>query len=446
MAPIHSEVKVLDVRTVHRERTWRLTPFVLSYILLASEPSGAQLAAVYRWALKRRLPNPRVIAPSVLQWSSLFNPRFYAAVNNDRSPGSQMAVAAAPPLHVNVKDGERLSDSPTRFWVESVLFLATVTMSAAIIQSRWSPGTIASKYDRIWQAADLAAAGVLTGLEGSSVRDAVSDLVAQTELGDLDRLIVIRRLLEHTIQAISVAPTAQAITMRPTRLPSHLADRFGFVDELTALAGTDHQAVIVYGSSTSGDDFADYDVIVVSRYPEEMLRSLAGRSPSWRGKELNIGVYSPTELWRLQLLSGDNLASYGVCISGEVDVPVKARGHLLLRNLSFGAVRQRQQLGMVGEAIRCPQGIVGDDRRNLYEYFVKIPSNVAKGTFGAVGDRRSKRQVYKWVRNQVGYDTAAQQGLVLAGRPGKALACAAVATGGVMREANKCLGGIVQTT
>ena len=44
------------------------------------------------------------------------------------------------------------------FWLQSVVFLAAVTLSAAIVQGRWSRGTIESKFDRLWQAGDLGCA------------------------------------------------------------------------------------------------------------------------------------------------------------------------------------------------------------------------------------------------------------------------------------------------
>src|SRR5262249_11157523 len=158
-------------------------------------------------------------------------------------------------------------------------------------------------------------------------------------------------------------------------------DRFGFMDSLLKECGSTVRAVIAYGSSIASATFADYDLIVVSDQPETVLRRLAGRSPVWGGKELNIGVYSPNELIIMQRLSGDNLAGYGICLWGEAAVVQKPLDLLLARNFSFGVIRQRQQLGMLSRTLE-PIVTTNDDLRNLYDYFVKIPANVAKGTFG----------------------------------------------------------------
>ena len=162
--------------------------------------------------------------------------------------------------------------------------------------------------------------------------------------------------------------------------------RFGFASWLAEwLPGL--TGVIVYGSSLTGLDYADIDAVLVVEDAEIVLRILENRRPEWGGKELNVGVYTEAELWRMQLLSGDNLADYGLCVLGEVPLPQKHVGALLARNLSFGIVRQRQQLGMLSRAF-SDQGPESNDRSNLHHYFVKIPANIAKGTFG----RRRKTQ------------------------------------------------------
>jgi hypothetical protein len=185
--------------------------------------------------------------------------------------------------------------------------------------------------------------------------------------------------------------------------------------------------------------FADYDAIVVVGDPERALRTLENAMPVWRGKELNLGIYSASELWSMQLLSGDNLAEYGVCVFGEVDLPHKPIDVLLARNFSFGIIRLRQQLGMIATALqRTPTP--GDDRRNLFGYFVKIPANIAKGTFGAVGQRLSKEQIHDWLFANCGFDTSLQQAIALSGNPASALAQSAVATSSALGCLNKEIG------
>ena len=60
----------------------------------------------------------------------------------------------------------------------------------------------------------------------------------------------------------------------------------------------------------------------------------------------------------------------------------------------------------------------GDDLHNLFEYFVKIPANIAKGTFGAMNQRLSKDQVHEWLESVCGFRTPEMQRLARDGEPG----------------------------
>jgi hypothetical protein len=418
-----------DVRVVERLPTWRGQPYSLTYLLPEQEVSAPQLVGLHLWALERNLPNPRVIAPSTLLWSSLFNPRFFASVDAQRDDKEPRLFWVRP------ADSPRFETLP-RVWLESTLFLAGVTLSAAVIQSRFSAGTIASKYDRLWEAGVLANEGVAPELQKLDLRETVSALAADAQLTGVDRLLAIR---QKYMQAYAlIAPSDGAVEeMLACPLPTTYADRFGFIDDLRKRCGPDLRALIVYGSSVSSKDFADYDLLVVTDHPESLLRRLAGQSPTWHGKEMNLGVYSPEEVLTMQRLSGDNLGSYGVCLWGRAPIVQKPVSGLLVRNFSFGFIRQRQQLGMLSRATSEPVPADGDDRRNLHEYFVKIPANVAKGTLGAMGERWPKEQVHAWMLREFGFDTVAEQRRATTGNPVFALASSVLATGKVLAALNE---------
>ena len=201
-----------------------------------------------------------------------------------------------------------------------------------------------------------------------------------------------------------------------------MQNRFGFLESLRDSCGRGLDAVIAYGSSVSSESFADYDLLVVAEDAEEVLNRLAGKSPKWCNKEINIGVYSPAELVVMQRLSGDNLMDYGICLWGSAPVVRKALRSLLIRNFSFGILRQRQQLGMLSRNMGDPLPHDGDDRKNLNDYFVKIPANVAKGTLGALGERWPKERVQGWMMAEIGFDTLDEQAKARAGNPVAALA------------------------
>lgn len=423
---------VADVRVVVRAPTWRGEPTELTYVFLAEDAGGDTVEATCRWARAEGLANPRVVPPFLLRWSELFNPRFHHAA---AEPSDERMVFLDP---------EAPGDT-TRHWAESVLFLAGVTLSAAIVQSRFSSGTLASKYDRLWQIGRVAQLGALPELAPLDLPGQVERLVADTALPDVERLLAIRRLFHDAWRLLPGAARYETTAMVRAPLAPEIEARFDFVGDLVELAGGDLDAVIAYGSALTSDDFADYDLLLVTTQPELLLGRLAGRSPAWHGKELNVGVYSPQGLWDMQRLSGDNLAGYGAVVHGEAVVPTKPAPELLARNLSFGMVRLRQQLGMVPVALEPPAPGAVDDRRNLYEYFVKIPANVVKGTLGVVGTTPSKEDVHRWLARRVGFDAVAQQRRSTSGEPASALAHAAVATAGALDALNDDL-GIVRWT
>ena len=108
--------------------------------------------------------------------------------------------------------------------------------------------------------------------------------------------------------------------MQKSNPSSYLDGRFGFSEELSRKIGHGLKAIVVYGSSVSSEHFADIDAVVIIDDPESALLKLAGTSLTWLGKELNLGIYSPSEFLLMQRLSGDNLSDYGLCIYGELEV------------------------------------------------------------------------------------------------------------------------------
>jgi hypothetical protein len=420
---------VSSVQSVTHRETWRGEPYVLSYLLLREDPAPGDLLAVYRWAVAEGLANPRAVTPSFLTWSSLFQPTLHAAVSRCAGMSAAPSIRFAGGAPRGCADQAELRT----FWLQSVVFLAAVTLSAAIIQGRWSRGTVESKFDRLWQAATSSA--LPDAIDGFALRADVAQL-SSAEIPSIDLLLAIRARFMALVRALS-----DGVLAEPVRAVARGAmddGRFGFAAWLAGwLPGL--TGVVVYGSSVAGADYADIDAVLVVDDADAVLRLLENRRLEWGGKELNVGVYTADELWRMQLLSGDNLADYGVCVHGEVMLPHKSVATLLARNVSFGMVRQRQQLGMLARALADGADAL-DDRRNLHHYFVKIPSNVAKGTFGAVGRRRTKREVNDWLKATAGFDTELAQRAVLADGPIAPLAASALATMGALRELNAELG------
>lgn len=422
------------VQRVEHDAGWRGVPFVVNYLLPELDLAPSSMVEHYCWAESMGLENPRVITPRVLSWSSLFQPSLYDAITR------QLGTEKAQRLRFKCSSPSNFATqrSSQLFHLQSTVFLAAVTLSAAIIQSRWSQGTINSKLDRLWQAAE--SSQMASRIDCAALRLEIIALV-ERQPPPIEMLLAIRRYFIEVISVLAQGEEIEPVIVEQGPRAAEL--RFGFVGELIErIPGL--QAVIVYGSSVSSDDFADIDALVVVDAPESVLRILAGSSPTWLGKELNLGVYSPEELWNFQTLSGDNLGGYGECIFGSARLPHKSQSTLFARNLSFGVLRQRQQLGMLARATKGHESANGDDLRSLHHYFVKIPANVAKGTFGAGGTRLSKAQVTDWLRQTVDFDAPRAQRDVLDGPPQMPLARSAVATGAVLDALNSRYGIVTE--
>ncbi|MFF5790609.1 hypothetical protein ACFY5D_01030 [Paeniglutamicibacter sp. NPDC012692] len=203
---------------------------------------------IYRWAAEHHLENPRVISPFTLEWSSVFHPRFYRAATGTGAS----TVPSLEPVEANGTDS-----SPQRLWFELVVFLASVTLSAAIVQSRFSSGTLASKYDRLWQAGRFMSTGLVPGLRGQTLMDDVVAMAHDNEVSDLDRLLAIRSRFEEVISHLRGPESVTEASLLRSEVSAALRPRFGFLEELQHELGAQLECVIVYGSSVNSKDFAD---------------------------------------------------------------------------------------------------------------------------------------------------------------------------------------------
>jgi hypothetical protein len=171
-------------------------------------------------------------------------------------------------------------------------------------------------------------------------------------------------------------------------------DTLGFINILKSILGKNMQAVLLYGSATNSEKFADYDLIIIVKDLKDALENLAGKSPKYNGLEINISVFDEKDFWTYQLASGDNLMDHAICLYGEARIPHKASNDLLARNFSFGFIRFRQLLGMAAQLNNSPTE--SDDKRNLLNYFTKIPLNVSKGIQGCYGKVTTNEEIRKW--------------------------------------------------
>jgi len=364
-----------------------------SFFVTAEEVDRDRFVAACAEAQASGLENTRVFTPAMLDWASIFHPAFFAAMSRHHPRhfrGLRLCVPTSPNLRV----------VDPSYWLQSMLFLAGVTLSAALIQNRFSPGTLASKLDRLWQAGAVAEGRGMETLNALKLRDRVLDFAQRLDRPE-EVLFDLKDCFSEALSAMARSIPVEAEELREVRLSSEMRDRFGFRSDLSAAIGPKMQCMIVYGSSVNSPTFADYDVIVVTPDRNDALRSLRRLAPAYRGVELNISVFEPEEFWNYQTISGDNLSHHGLCICGEAIVPKKSEADLLARNYSFGFIRLRQILGMCATANSA--GVGDDGRLSLYGYFAKIPLNVARGILGAKGISVTKEELLGWASSSLSY-------------------------------------------
>lgn len=413
---------------------WRFAPpESYSFVFTERELSLDEYSSYYRAFATVGLSNPRVLTPAALEMASLFHPMFWSALRRDAGQSNRAfflphAILVAP------------SSTPVatpRYYLQSALFLAGVTLSAAVVQNRWSRGTIESKFTRLWLAGAMASSGRLPELEELGLQEFVASRVPCLAAPNHQLLMDLKQAFSTALKSITRELAGGAVVLSQSNLTSDMAQRFGFIDDLREILGRNLIAAIAYGSSVTSDTFADYDVLVVVRNERAALERLAGSNPTYRGTELNLGVYDESSFWQWQLASGDNLSLQGLCLYGEIEVPEKSIGDLLARNFSFGFIRLRQILGMAAFASVTSLHDQDDDKRNLYGYFLKIPANIVKGTRGASGLCVEKTAIQRWIRDRMGYAVEPLMEKCAQGAAGDALSAAAWCTQRVLEELNR---------
>ena len=383
-----------------------------TYALYDHDLDEEQLLRFFQTARVLGLVNPRPISRSLLGSAAAYHPAFFRAMTRT---ASEQDDAERQLLHLR-----------------SRIFLAGCTLSAAIVQLRYSPATIRSKLRHLWIGMRHARAMGLE-VDSAAIEDAIID-VATSGAHDVDRLIALKDLFQaalRTLFATHVAWDEKATD--ESLLTAGERERFGFVDELRELLGVGLRAILVYGSSASGDAFADYDVIAVVDDAHRGLRMLTGRDLHYRGKPLNLAIYDEEGFRLYQLACGDNLDANARCLFGGLKLLLKPRDALLERNFSFGYLRMRQLLGMAAHLAASDDRRVAD-RAELFEYFIKVPMHIYKGIVAVRGEPVGKDRLRGLLRERWGYDLDRQRDAIARGDAVAAMCRAYLATRAVLKD------------
>lgn len=404
-----------------------------TFVLFNEELDEEELRDFFTIATEYQLVNPRPVSKKLLELSSLFHPLFFERFRQEVQQHPEDAAYAAfvqslKTYHIILPVNTDSGIGTHRYYLQSLLFLAGCTLSAAIIQHRFTEATIQSKLDRLWQVSFY-----LQSLEIDIIsKEALQQFVLQygdaTGIPSFDRICAIKKMYGRLLTALSSGVATTPLLVKESKLTPAQQERFGFVPDIRKLLPENLLAIFVYGSSVTSQNFADYDVILYVKDTHAALLALSGKNPAYKGVDINISVYDKEDFYGFQSLSGDNLNQHVLCLYGEAVIPVKPPHELLYRNFSFGYVRMRQLLGMAGFLAKegTHSGLEG--KANLYQYFIKIPMHIAKGMRAAMKDPNSKELINQWTRTTLNYAVEEQVALCENGQPWQAISNAYAAT------------------
>ncbi len=436
-------LKYAGGRIVALPATWRDEgPTLYTFALFSEELTRSELLRFFEVAIVLGLPNPRPVSVPTLRLASLFHPLLYARFANRRanplqSPHLQTSLDHLDAFRLRVQPRTDVCVPTARYYLQSLLFLAACTLSAAIIQDRFCEATIASKLGRLWQAAQYVRRFGLGRADPTALERFVVECAGRTERSPYERLFAIKREYGRLLRALAYPRMGAVQVLQAKALSTNEQLRFGFITDLRHRLGDNLRAVIVYGSAVTSHRFADYDLLIVVGREEEAVRTLAGSRPSYNGVEMNCGIYDADDFLVFQCMSGDNLDVNARCVYGEVETLIKPAEDLMLRNFSFAFVRLRQLLGMA--AYLSKHGVHPDlgSQSNLYEYLIKIPMHIMKGVRQVAGEPIDKDYLNSWTTRSLGYDIQDQLRSIGARRADRAIANAYLATHGVVAHLNE---------
>jgi hypothetical protein len=387
-----------------------------------------------------RIVNARPISGPLLELASLFHPVFYANLTSY----AQLTTGELARFVSEVRGCRLLTSlessvevASVTYFLQSLLFLAGCTLSAAIVQNRFCPDTLGSKLSRLWQGSQYARRYGLETFPADETEAFVIDCDARSADSPYRRLMEIKKAYGRALSALTPGIAYRRQVVKCQDMASADRHRFGFVDVVKERIGVHNlRCVIAYGSAVTSEQFADYDALVLTRDSTAALERLAGTNPTYCGRDINLGIYDDSDFMTYQLMSGDNLNHNARCIYGEGEIPVKPAADLMARNFSFAFIRLRQLLGMAGYLALAKVHPGLHLQSNLYEYFIKIPMHVMKGVLSVAGEPIAKDLINRWTARVLGYDLANQAALVRAHRMEDAIASAYHATRGVVSYLN----------
>jgi hypothetical protein len=436
---------LLGIRKIELPQSWRADAPLgeINFMLFAEEFGRNDIVEILKYAKEENIVNPRPITKKIIAYCSILHPRLYfSAKKQIHNPTNSEALTAFLQTIPEGKLGESYKGlskyNLVAEYYNSLLFLSGCTLSAAVIQNRYSEGTIDSKLNRLWQFLFYWENAMPPSEIFSAIKKEVVSIGNNTTISISDKLYAIKKLYAQCFEELAQNTlTLEYKTIKAKKLGKTDAAKFGFMEELKNSLGANLQCVLVYGSSVTSNSFNDYDLIIVVTDEDAAFKILKGTSPKYNNFDLNISVYSIESFKTYQIFSGDNLDLNVQCIYGTAAVPIKSKETLVLRNFSFAIIRLRQLLGMASFLSQEGKhfGLTGNE--NIYHYFIKIPMHITKGVRSAFNDSINKEWINNWTMETFKYSIPDQMTLCTEQRTWQAIANSYIATLQVMDALNK---------
>ncbi|MFZ4262458.1 hypothetical protein ACFRAE_10455 [Sphingobacterium sp. HJSM2_6] len=437
--------KLLGIRRIDLPPSWKKDVHnnFINFMIFQNELEEKDIIEILKYAKQEGITNPRPITRKIFEFASILHPRLYFSAKkeaNNPSTNSELEQFLASikkgTLSKRYKYLEQFD--LTQEYYNSLLFLAGCTLSAAIIQNRYAEGTIDSKLNRLWQYLHYREKefGLTNDIE--DFKNQIISIGNDPNDSHLNKLKLIKKLFANIFQSISQNPLSfNPKEIKASNLSSTEKEKFGFIADFKSSLRENLVAVFVYGSSVTSKVFNDYDVIIVVKDEDQAFNLLQGTNPTYQGFDINLSVYSQENFQVYQIYSGDNLDNNVICIYGEVEIPVKSKEVLVLRNFSFAIIRLRQLLGMASFLSQEGKHFGLSGNENIYHYFIKIPMHITKGVRSAYGDPIDKEIINEWTKQQFHYSIDQQMQLCTENRTWEAISNAYIATLKVMDALNE---------
>src|SRR5438552_4286422 len=223
--------------------TWKATvPGYYTFVFFDEDLTREELARFFGQALALGLTNPRPVSRSLVEIASLFHPLLHQRTTAEK--GSDFASRLGRGKWMD--DTTRHLATPQTY-MQSLLFLAGCTLSAAVIQDRFSSGNIESKLARLWQAAQYARRGMLRGVDAGEVEAFVVQCAGDTDA--YRQLIDIKKMYSKVLGIIGGEIRTESKPLDARWLSTNHRERFGgVIDVVHRLLPGEVECIIAYGS------------------------------------------------------------------------------------------------------------------------------------------------------------------------------------------------------